>query len=117
MEYGGSKESKKRIKGAGRVAFLALADVFQGLLNKGHNRKEIYDIYAPKLGICYDQFCRYVNRYLDVSLGRKKKTVVMSTPGERKNPSQTVPNPKEKQKQSLDNKFHWDPIPNKEELF
>ncbi|HEO70998.1 MAG TPA: hypothetical protein ENN80_07015 [Candidatus Hydrogenedentes bacterium] len=56
--------AKAHRKGAGRVAFLARADLFRSLLNAGHPQRSIYDDHAADLGISYSQFNRYVRKYL-----------------------------------------------------
>lgn len=56
--------AKQHRKGAGRVAFLARADLFRSLLDAGHPQRAIYDDHAADLGISYSQFNRYVGKYL-----------------------------------------------------
>jgi len=55
---------KTHRKGAGRVAFLARADLFRSLVEAGHPQRSIYDDHAADLGISYSQFNRYVGKYL-----------------------------------------------------
>lgn len=56
--------AKAHRKGAGRVAFLAHADLFRSLLTAGHSQRAIYDDHAANLGMSYSQFNRYVGKYL-----------------------------------------------------
>ncbi len=56
--------AKPHRKGAGRVAFLARADLFRSLVEAGHPQRSIYDDHAADLGISYSQFNRYVGKYL-----------------------------------------------------
>lgn len=76
--------AKTHRKGAGRVAFLARADLFLALLNAGHPQRTIYDDHAANLGISYSQFNRYVGKYLlkkaEDHEHQKRSTLAPTTP-------------------------------------
>jgi len=110
--------SPKRMKGTGKVMFLALLPNIQSMLDKGHPYKEIYNIYADRLGFSYVQFTQYVKRYRPqpkpwVKSSQQPQGPLTST--EKKEPltSKRVSS----KAADDDKKFHWNPIPNKEELF
>ena len=54
----------KATKGQGLVAFFALIDDFQKLIDAKHPMRMIYDAHKERLGIGYPQFTRYVGRYI-----------------------------------------------------
>ena len=58
--------SKKRRRGAGRVAFLARCEQFRKLIAAGYEQRSIYEDFGgdTELGISYSQFNRYVVRYI-----------------------------------------------------
>jgi hypothetical protein len=57
--------SEPRRFAAGRVAFLAMADDVRAQIQAGHPVIEIYRDRKEKLaGICYEQFAKYVRRYI-----------------------------------------------------
>ncbi len=54
----------KATKGQGLVAFFALIDDFQKLIDAKQPMRMIYDAHKERLGIGYPQFTRYVGRYI-----------------------------------------------------
>ena len=62
--------SEDKRLGAGRVAFLARIDTFREMIEAGNTMQVIYEKYQSHLGIGYNQFVNYVNRYI-----RKKENV------------------------------------------
>jgi hypothetical protein len=55
-------ERKRRMKGVGRVAFMARLEEITADLEAGWPVKAIYQKNADKLGISYAQFARYVDQ-------------------------------------------------------
>lgn len=67
--------SKKRGPRVLAVAtFLSLRDVVKELLDKGWTMSAIFAQYEIKLGVCYSQFTRYVERFI-----RPKEQVPQTT--------------------------------------
>ena len=58
------KNTKKRVKGAGRVGFLVKQDEFARMIEEGHPLRAIYNKHQDVLDISYSQFTRYVKRYI-----------------------------------------------------
>lgn len=48
----------------GVVAFLAHLDDIRSLLNAGHKKKHVYDLYAQRLAVSYPQFTRYIAKHI-----------------------------------------------------
>lgn len=58
------RETKKPVRGAGRVAFLARQEGIKKMTEEGHPLLSIYQKYEGDLNISYSQFVRYVGRYI-----------------------------------------------------
>lgn len=58
------RESKKAVRGAGRVAFLASLAGIKKMVDEGHPLLSIYKEYEKSMSISYSQFVRYVGRYI-----------------------------------------------------
>ena len=58
------KESKKAVRGSGRVAFIARIEGIKKMVEEGHPLLSIYQTYENDLPFRYSQFVKYVNRYI-----------------------------------------------------
>lgn len=58
------KDSKKKVRGAGRVAFLARQEGIKKMIEAGHPLVSVYQEYEDELTIKYGQFAKYVNKFI-----------------------------------------------------
>lgn len=58
------KDSKKKVRGSGRVAFLARVEGIKKMIEDGHPLISVYQEYEDELTIKYGQFAKYVNKFI-----------------------------------------------------
>lgn len=106
------KRHQKRVRGAGRVGFLARRDEFAKLIEAGHPLRSIYNDHQDALDISYSQFTRYVTRYI--------RTVDDGSGGSRERPKgdATEDRPSSRGDQGTPQPFQFDPTAgrNKDDL-
>lgn len=97
--------TKKKERGAGRVAFLANRDKIAALLNDGHTARTIYTQLGDSLCVSYVQFTRYVNRYIrDSSNDGKDRRKQTDNPAPPPKVDPAKPTAKEKRPFEFDSK-------------
>lgn len=107
--------ARTKMKGVGRVAFLAHLDPIQTELAQGWPVKAIYLRYAEQLEMSYQQFARYVRRYLKanpaaqaVHAAQPEQAPTTPAPA----PVQEAPSPTGPKRLDVEMpRFHYDPKP------
>lgn len=59
-----SQSTDKKRLGAGRVAFLENIELFKEKIAAGHTMISVYEDNQQKLGVSYQQFVSYVNKFI-----------------------------------------------------
>lgn len=80
-------EAPKRMKGVGRVAFLAHRIEIAAELEAGWPIKAIYQRRADKLGMSYQQFARYVDAFMRA----EKRSATPETAAAAPKPAPAIP--------------------------
>ena len=57
-------ENKKKIRGSGRVGFLAEAGRLKKMVDAGHPLLSIYQKYEKDMSIGYSQFVKYIHQFI-----------------------------------------------------
>ncbi|HEY9487928.1 MAG TPA: TraK family protein [Chryseosolibacter sp.] len=53
------------VRGAGRVAFWAREKEIREMIDAKHTKKSIYRKYGAEMNISYEQFARYVKKFIE----------------------------------------------------
>jgi hypothetical protein len=57
-------KEEKPVRGAGRVAFWAREKEVKEMIDAKHTLRNIYRRYGEEMNISYEQFARYVNKFI-----------------------------------------------------
>jgi hypothetical protein len=66
-------DSKKKVRGAGRVAFLAHLEGIKKMIDAGHPLVSVFEEYESKLSIKSGQFGKYVRKYVKGEMSNEPK--------------------------------------------
>lgn len=59
-----TEEEKAAYRGAGLVAFWARKKEIKEMIDAKHTKRNVYRRYGAEMNISYEQFARYVNKYI-----------------------------------------------------
>lgn len=90
-----TEEEKADYRGAGLVAFWARKEEIKEMIDAKHTKRNVYRRYGAAMNISYEQFARYVNKYIkDIQHGDndraadKGKDIKKATPIRARTPDQ-----------------------------
>ena len=81
-----SLPARRRVKGLGRVAFIANLREITAELEAGWPIKAVYDKRAARLGMSYAQFARYVDQIVGETAARGRSPALVSRRHHRRRP-------------------------------